>query len=193
MTRNGRRKRMPIERLAADCLDVRDLQRRRVFDENWVRYSAGLRWPKIVTMTVARYLVRLELRGQGVPQNIRVSWTKVHFGGERPWFHCPHCETRVAKLYKGVAGYFCRQCVGSPPYATQHLSAQGRAHHKACKLRLHLNGQAQLSAPFPERPKGMHQRTYRRLKREGMSLEAGLPERIRKRFPDYANLFSYIE
>jgi hypothetical protein len=31
-----------------------------------------------------------------------------HFGGFRPWLHCPHCERRVARLFKGFAGYFCR-------------------------------------------------------------------------------------
>jgi len=29
----------------------------------------------------------------------------VHLGGERPWMHCPHCQTRVAKLYSGLGGY----------------------------------------------------------------------------------------
>jgi hypothetical protein len=24
--------------------------------------------------------------------------------GPGPWMHCPHCETRVARLYKGLGG-----------------------------------------------------------------------------------------
>jgi hypothetical protein len=35
-TRNGRRKRMTIETLAADCLDLRELQRRGLFGDGWV-------------------------------------------------------------------------------------------------------------------------------------------------------------
>jgi hypothetical protein len=38
----------------------------------------------------------------------------------------------------------------------------------------------------------MHRRTYRRLKSQGMMLEAGLSKRMRKRFPDYASLAAYL-
>ena len=193
VTRNTRPNRATIESFAADAIDVRDLQRWGVFDENWVRYGPSLRWPRITSMTVARYLLILGLRGQTIPQHIRVSWTRLHFGSERPWMHCPHCERRVARLYRGLAGYLCRPCVGNPPYATQLLSAGARAHFKACKLRLLLKGEAQLSRPFPERPQGMHRRTYRRLKGEGMRLEAGLSKRMRKRFPDYPSLVAYTD
>jgi hypothetical protein len=107
--------------------------------------------------------------------------------------HCPHCEKRVAKLYRGLAGYFCRACIGNPPYATQLLSAGGRAHFKACKLRLLLDGEAQLHRPFPERPRHMHRRTYEELRREGMNLEAGLSKRMRRRFRDYRSLVAYTD
>ena len=36
-------------------------------------------------------------------------------------------------------------------------------------------------------------RTYQRLRREGMRLEAGLSGRMRKQFPDYANLVAYTD
>jgi hypothetical protein len=133
------------------------------------------------------------LRGRSIPQRIRVSWTKVYLGGERPWMHCPHCERRVARLHRGLGGYFCRECIGMPAYASQRLSAQGRAHYRACKLRLRLDGEAQLSKPFPQRPRGMHRRTYQRLRREGMSLETSLSKCLRNRFPDYASLCAYFE
>ena len=28
----------------------------------------------------------------------------------RDWLCCPHCERRVARLFKGFVGYFCRAC-----------------------------------------------------------------------------------
>jgi hypothetical protein len=43
-------------------------------------------------MRIARYLLILDLRGRSAGQHIRVSWTKVRLGGERPCMHCPHCE-----------------------------------------------------------------------------------------------------
>jgi hypothetical protein len=107
--------------------------------------------------------------------------------------HCPHCQTRVAKLYRGLGGYFCRPCVGNPAYASQRLSAQGRAHYKANKLRLNLGGDAHLTAPFPERPRRMHRRTYDRLLKLGTNLEAGLSLRLKAREPDYPSLIAYLD
>ncbi len=52
------------------------------------------------------------------------------------------------ELYAGLGGYFCRACVGNPPYTSQRLGANGRAYYRACKLRLRLNGQAQLQRLF---------------------------------------------
>lgn len=193
VTGNGRANPLTVEKLFHDCLDVRFLRREGFFDCGSATLGPTLKWPAIALMRVARYLLTLDLRGHSVPQRIRVSWTKVHLGGERPWLHCPHCESRVAKLYFGLGGYSCRACVGNPPYATQLLSAGGRSHYRAGKLRLRLNGQAQLSTPFPERPPGMHQRTYDRLRREGMNLEAGLSRRMRRRLPDYPSLVAYAD
>lgn len=193
MARDRRVNRLTIESWTRDCLDVRFLKRKGFLDGSWVTVGPSLRWPHIARMRIARYLITLDLRGHSFPQLVRVSWTKVRLGGERSWMHCPHCERRVARLYRGLAGYLCRPCVGNPPYATQLLSAGGRAHFKACKLRLRLNGEAQLSKPFPGRPRGMHRRTYRRLKGDGMRLEAGLSKRMRKKFPDYASLVAYTD
>jgi hypothetical protein len=184
---------MTIERFAADCLDVRDLRRRGFFDGGWVKIGSTLRWPRIARLQIARYAIILDLFGQGVPQRIRVSWTKVHLGGERPWMHCPHCEKRVARLYRGLGGYVCRACIGNPAYAGQGLSAQARAQYKACKLRLHLGGDAHLTTPFPERPRGMHRRTYARLCRVGVDLESGLSQRLKAREPDYRSLVAYLD
>ena len=193
VTRNRQGDRFTIERPVHDCLDVGFLKRKGFFDDGWVTIGGTLMWPRIARLRIARFLVLLDFRGRSDPHRIRISRTRMHLGGERPWFHCPHCERRVAKLYRGLAGYFCRGCVGNPPYATQLLSAGGRAHFKACKLRLHLNGEAQLSCPFPERPRHMHRRTYDRLRQAGMALEAGLSKRMRWRFPDYASLVAYAD
>jgi hypothetical protein len=70
----------------------------------------------------------------------------------KPWLHCPYCERRVAKLFRALAGYFCRSCVGNPIYANQTKSAKGRRHFEACKLHQRLGGIVSIAAPFPERP-----------------------------------------
>ena len=42
---------------------------------------------------------------------MRLSRSSCHYGGERPWFLCPHCGRRVAILYGGAV-FACRTCYG---------------------------------------------------------------------------------
>jgi hypothetical protein len=192
VTRNPGSTAFTIEKLAHDCLDVRTLQRKGLFGHDWVIFRPMLGWRSIAQMDVVRYAILLDLRGHTLPQRIRISWEALHFGGERPWMHCAHCDKRVARLYEGLGGYFCRQCVGNPIYASQALSAQSRGHFQACKLRLRMGGNASLAAPLPERPRGMHRRTYRRLNSRLPKLEGSLSQRIRRKPPDYPNLVAYF-
>ena len=126
VTRNRRDAQFTIERLAHDCLDIRELRRRGFLTDRRVEIGPSIRWSKIARMTIERYRIHLNFWRQAT-QYVCVSWTKVHLGGARPWMHCPHCAKRVAKLYAGLGGYFCRACIGNPPYASRRLSAQGRA------------------------------------------------------------------
>ena len=124
MTRNTRRERLTVEKLAVDCLDVRELQRAGIFRDHWVTLQPSFRWPAIEQMRVARYLIQLDVRNQCVPQQIRVSWTHCNYGGARPWMHCPHCQQRIAILFKGMGGYFCRACLGNPIYESTKKKPQ---------------------------------------------------------------------
>jgi len=186
-----RRRRTPLEKLATDCLDAGELQRFGVLQGPWVIVEPLLRWPEIERIRAARFLIQLQFRNQVVPQQVRVSWTPCHYGGARPWLHC-WCGRRVAKLFPGMGGYYCRPCIGNPPYASQTKSAQSRPHFEACKLRLRLGGVASLTAPFPERPRGMHRKTYARLRRRAEELEAKLSARMRAKPADYPNLVYYF-
>jgi hypothetical protein len=191
MTRNGRHPRLTVEALAADFLDVRDLNKVGALKGEWVTFRAGIRWPAIRAIRTARYLIQIELHNQVVPQQIRVSWTRCHFGGGRPWMHCPYCEKRVAKLLRGMGGYCCRACLGNPLYASQAKSTHGRRHFEICKIRLQLNGHASLLEPFPDRPRRMHRKIYERLKARALNLERDLPPKLRGKTVDYRNLVYY--
>jgi hypothetical protein len=186
--------RMTVERLGADCLDVRTLRRFGIFGETWRTWRPRLRWPDIVKIRADRYLIELEMPSKRrTPQQVHVSWTRCHLGcGMRPWLNCPHCQRRVAKLFNGLAGYFCRACVGNPPYASQTKSTQSRRHFEACKIRLRLGGIISLTAPFPERPRGMHRKTYTRLRRRAEQLESRISGRLRTKPADYPNLVYYL-
>jgi hypothetical protein len=192
MTRNGEHHRLTVEELATDCIDVTDLNQAGALDGEWVTFRAGIRWPTIREIRAARYLVQIELHNQTVAQQVRISWTQCHLGGWRPWMHCPYCEKRVAMLLKGMGGFFCRACVGNPLYASQTKSTHGRRHFEICKIRLMLNGNASLLEAFPERPRGMHRRTYDRLKARAQDLEMDLPQKLRAKAVDYKNLIHYL-
>lgn len=185
--------RLTVEQLAVDCLDVRQLQRAGILGNSWVTLRPSLMWPRIEQMRVGRYLIQLELRNQAVHQQIRVSWTRCNLGGARPWLHCPYCQRRVAILVRALAGYCCRNCAGNPVYASQCKSTRARQRFEACKLRLRVGGFASLSEPFPERPRGMHLRTYERLRSRAEVLECGLSTRAKNRPSDYPNLVYYLQ
>jgi hypothetical protein len=52
-----RNKRLTVEKLAVDCLDVRELQRAGFFKDDWVALPmVALRWPGIEKMRAYRYL-----------------------------------------------------------------------------------------------------------------------------------------
>ena len=101
---------------------------------------------------------------QDVRQVVPLAWTACNFGGERPWFQCPRagCGRRVAVLYAPRRYFLCRHCYDLS-YKSQRDNAMYWALHKAQGIRERLGGSANMMEPFPERPKGMHWRTYERL------------------------------
>lgn len=155
--------RLTIEKLGRDALDVCGLNRAGLLSGGWVEVQAPFRWPRIAMMRLARHRIQIELHNQSVPQSIRVSWTQCHFGGARPWLHCPYCDRRVARLFRGMAGYSCRGCLGNPVYESQRRSSKARAWLQACRLRQRLDGSRPVVDAMPVRPPGMKQKTYQRL------------------------------
>ena len=190
MSRVIKNARATVERLSADNLDIRELKRFGLLQDCRTMLR-GLRWPALSRIVGSRYWLELEFDRESM-QRVRVSWTRCHIGGWRPWMHCPHCETRVAKLLNGLGGYYCRACIGNPVYACQTKSSHGRRHFGICKIRLQLNGYASLLEPFPERPRGMHRKRYERMKARALALEMDLPAKLRRRPVDYRNLVYYV-
>jgi ribosomal protein L37AE/L43A len=109
-------------------------------------------------------------------ERIVTTWTETNFGGRRQWFLCPTCDRRCRILYRIADGplWGCRACLDGR-YASEHKSRGDRKLQKAFNLRERL-GQCSggLDVPFPERPKGMHHRTYARLRLQGLKLEEEL-------------------
>lgn len=95
--------------------------------------------------------------------SVWLEWTRCYFGGERAWFLCPRpgCGRRVATLWGG-AMFYCRHCYNLA-YISQNETAHDRALRKHQAIRMKLGGSGSLADDFPDKPKGMHWRTYNRL------------------------------
>ena len=103
--------------------------------------------------------------------SVPLAYTPSNIGGLRPWFICPGCHRRCAKLYH--RGHFrCRACHGLV-YRSQRENAMTQRLRKASKIRMRLGGITDPWAQFPQRPKSMHRRTYERLRRKGWRLMQG--------------------
>jgi hypothetical protein len=101
---------------------------------------------------------------EDVQESVELAWSTCNFGGERPWFICPGagCGRRVAVLYGPGRYFLCRHCYDLS-YQSQRDNKMYRALHRAQKIRKQLGGSANMTEPFPDKPKGMHWRTYERL------------------------------
>jgi hypothetical protein len=70
--RNMRPQRLTVERLGSDCIDVRVLNRARLFAGEAQRVRFGLRWSHLLGMIAYRYRLELRFGRETFPQNVRV-------------------------------------------------------------------------------------------------------------------------
>jgi hypothetical protein len=171
------------------AVDVHDLYRAGALQDALVTLPhVSLKWPGLARITANRWRVDVQFRS-GATQRIPLTWTRCNFGGGRPWFTCIRCNRRVGKLYNSGASLRCRHCCGLW-YASQRRGGKSRLYLQALKLRLRLNGIANLKEPIPDRPKRMHRKTYVRLRRklENLEEQLGHSSRFVDRKTDYGPL-----
>jgi len=98
---------------------------------------------------------------QDIKQQIPLTWTDCHYGGQRAWFRC-NCFRRVAVLY-GAGTYFrCRHCY-QLAYGSQQEALFDRMLRKSRKIRKQLGPHDDVEIPIWRKPKGMHFTTFNRL------------------------------
>jgi hypothetical protein len=126
---------------------------------------------------------------QALEYPVFLEWTDCHLGGRRAWFRCPAngCGRRVAILYGGAI-LACRHC-HRLAYESQREAGHDRAVRKADRLRDKLCWEPGILNGNGIKPKGMHWRTFERLKAEhdalvgeslaGMAKRFGLLDRFR--------------
>lgn len=113
---------------------------------------------------------------------VYLEWTNCTLGGRRPWFLCPTngCGRRVAVLF-GASIFACRHCQRLA-YECQRETDDDRAARRADTIRRRLGWGAGIANPEGGKPKGMHLRTFVRLKAEYAAFAnvawAGMAERL---------------
>jgi hypothetical protein len=148
------------------------------FTTTWWRYrreysirvrvlgNAGAERARAVELSYSR---GPEGRKEDVSYAVPLSWTPCNFGGWRPWFVCPglvegvSCSRRVAKLYLKGRHFLCRHC-HDLAYSSQQEAHRNAALRRCQRIRQKLGGTANMTRPFPGKPKGMHLKTYLRLR-----------------------------
>ena len=123
---------------------------------------------------------------------VELNWSDCAFGGQRPWFICPArgCGRRVALLYSGSI-FACRHC-HQLAYPSQREVGYDRATRKADRIRDRLGWEPGILNWSGGKPKGMHWKTFYRLKAEhdalvqqslaGISAKLGI---MGERFEDF--------
>ena len=109
--------------------------------------------------------IRLHYKRNDTPEDykVRLATTCPNYGGKRQWFVCPARGIRTAKLYLAGGDWFaCRQAYGMA-YRSQNECIEDRMATRAHRLRRKLNGEPGFEMPFPDKPKGMHWKTYNKL------------------------------
>lgn len=99
---------------------------------------------------------------EDVTETIILTRTLCNYGGKRPWFICPECGRKVGKLYAGGKYFFCRICCNLA-YYSQREPIYERLMDKAHNIQKKLGGKPGALYSFPEKPKGMHWKTYNQL------------------------------
>lgn len=170
-----------MARMICECctsLDIREVKRRgllsvgRSFNWSWSRNDE---FCVSITIRIEPDLAIISFRSQTpgtaqwkqFEQRVPIIWTNCYFV-RRPWFRCSaqsggrYCGRRVAILYDAGDLFACRHCCDLT-YASQLENPLHRGISRSRKLRMRLGGSANVLAPFPDKPPGMHWRTYNKL------------------------------
>lgn len=95
--------------------------------------------------------------------------TPCYYGGERTWFRCLHRQCRRAVLFSVNGLFACRGCHDLAYTSTREDEAGAcdrRIRQIGDRLGSDGNGRQGFLWTMPDKPKGMHWRTYDRLTRE---------------------------
>lgn len=155
-------------------LDIRRLQRDGLLTPGgafgWHWTVNGREESSIQIQTeVGRVILYYQSRSDGgdwqpMEYPVYLEWTSCNLGGRRAWFLCPArgCGRRVAILFGGHI-FACRHC-HKLAYQCQRETDDDLAMRRAEKIRRRLGWGVGIANPEGGKPKGMHWRTFVRLR-----------------------------
>lgn len=172
MQRRRKSRRAPIGERFTPIRVVRQFARSLYLHDCALKYPTPFAWPFMEKLRACRSWVEFEHARSRAYHKFRIQWTRCKFGGRRPWFVC-QCKKRVTKLYDTGHIVDCRHCLDMI-YESQRRGEKGRAFLRASRIRLSIGGAPTIALPFPEKPRGMHRKTYERAKLKCEELEEPL-------------------
>jgi hypothetical protein len=174
--------RKPGKLLTSDMLelDIRFLNRRRYIKSNmflpltWTWNSGEEAGSIGIRIKKQCVLLKYYFRASGkkyrlFSMTVKLDWTPCHYGGHCPWFLCPYCGRRAAILYAGQY-FYCRICQNLA-YPSENEDQLGRLLRQANKIRRRLNCKPGVQNKIFLKPKGMHYKTFDRLRSQVDRLE----------------------
>ncbi len=117
---------------------------------------------------------------QSIDECFDLAFTPQHFGSSRMWIVCRSCQRRCRVLY-GAELFRCRKCY-ELTYPSQYEFIRVPGLSIAETLKDKLGGEAGFVYPFPEKPKGMHWKTYQRYERVYYEAEQRMEMALMGRF-----------
>jgi hypothetical protein len=126
-------------------------------------------------------------------QYVDTGFSPCRFGGRRWWWACPSTHRYVTKLYlpNGAVRFLSRKAYRLD-YQSRRETWLDRAHRRSGKLHRKLGWQ--YDGPidfFPDKPKGMHWRTYNaicnQIEAAEQSIDSGFMMRAAKLLANYGN------
>jgi len=152
-----------------NCIDVRRLQRDgclkdgMAYDWAWKDDQGNV--TSSISMRIHGGGVQFDYRmgEHRVSQHVSTTATACNYGGNRVWFICPHCNRRCAHVYisRKLA---CRNCQRLK-YPSQSDDETDASWRRQCKLAAKIGAKHNEWA-WKQKPKGMHQSTFQRIRGE---------------------------
>lgn len=151
-------------------IDIRYLNRQGMLKSG---YTGTLSWSRnghrtgSISFSVAEDEMILDYTSDGerFRYPVAILYSECNYGGRRPWLQCPRCLRRVGKLMLISKMFVCRHC-GELAYQSQRDNDKFRWLDKTQVLRKRLGGSMSTMEAIPWKPKGMHWKTYQRIRNQ---------------------------